>query len=174
MCQGSLGSLKGCVKPTSEQSTTRRSVSPFEQTRNDSKAENITAMSTSCPGGPLRILVVDDFAPFRESLCRLFQDYKSLTVVGAAMDGEAAVEMAFQLLPQIIVMDVTMPRISGIEATRRIKRFLPHVHIIGISTQDDTVIKESMKAAGLSHFVTKDCAHTLPDIISSITGWPIK
>jgi DNA-binding NarL/FixJ family response regulator len=131
-------------------------------------------MSTSCPVGLLRILVVDDFAPFRESLCRLFHDYKNVTVVGAAVDGEAAVEMAFQLLPQIIVMDIKMPRISGIEATRRIKRFLPGVHVIGISTQDDTVIKESMKAAGSSHFVTKDCAHTLPEIISSITGWPIK
>ena len=78
MCQRSLGSLKDRVKPTSWHSTLRRSVSSFEQTRDDSKAENITAMSTSCPKGPLRILVVDDFAPFRESLCRFFQDYKSL------------------------------------------------------------------------------------------------
>ena len=74
-------------------------------------------MSTPCPAGLLRILVGDDCAPFRESLCRFFQDYKSLTVVGAAVDGEAAVEMVFQLLPQIIVMDVKMPQISGIEAT---------------------------------------------------------
>src|SRR5688572_504057 len=113
-------------------------------------------MSTSCPAGLLRILVVDDFAPFRETLCRFFQEYKILTVVGAAVDGEAAVEIAFQHLPQIIVMDVKMPRISGIEATRRIKRFLADVHIIGISTQDNTPVKESMKAAGSSHFVTQD------------------
>jgi CheY-like chemotaxis protein len=70
-------------------------------------------------------------------------------------------------------MDVKMPRMSGIEATRRIKRFLPGVHVIGVSTQDDTVIKESMKAVGSSHFVTKECAHTLPDVISRITGRPI-
>ena len=61
-----------------------------------------------------------------------------------------------------------MPRMSVIEATRRIKRILPDV--IGVSTLDDTFIKESMRDAGSSHFVTKDCAHTLPDVVSSMTG----
>ena len=107
------------------------------------------APRTSHAGEPLRILVVDDFAPVRESLCSLFLEYEPLTVVGEATDGEAAVEMAFRLLPHIIVMDVKMPRISGVEATRRIKRFLPGVHIIGISTLDDTFIRESMKAVGI-------------------------
>jgi DNA-binding NarL/FixJ family response regulator len=122
---------------------------------------------------PLRILVVDDFAPFRETLFNFFTQYESMLIVGQAADGEAAIELAFQLAPHIIIMDVKMPRMSGIEATRRIKRFLPGVHVIGVSTQDDTVIKESMKAVGSSHFVTKECAHTLPDVISRITGWPI-
>ena len=128
---------------------------------------------TSRSGEPLRILVVDDFAPFRESLSNLFLDYETLTIVGEAADGEAAVEMAFRLLPHIIVMDVKMPRISGVEATRRIKRFLPGVHVIGISTQDDTFIKESMKAVGSCHFLMKDRAHTLPEVIAQITGRPI-
>src|SRR4029453_14788856 len=96
------------------------------------------APQTSRAGEPLRILVVDDFAPVRESLCSLFLEYDPLTVVGEAIAGGAAVEIAFWLLPPIIVMDVKMPRISGVEATRRIKRFLPGVHIIGISTLDDT------------------------------------
>jgi DNA-binding NarL/FixJ family response regulator len=131
------------------------------------------AQRTPRAGEALRILVVDDFAPVRESLCSLFLAYEPLTVVGEATDGEAAVEMAFRLLPHIIVMDVKMPRISGVEATRRIKRFLPGVHIIGISTLDDAFIRESMKAVGSSHFVTKDYAHTLPDLIAKITGSPI-
>lgn len=129
--------------------------------------------STSPVGESLRVLVVDDFAPFRESLSSFFRDHKSLTIVGEAVDGEAAIEMAFRLTPHVIIMDVKMPRMSGIEATRRIKRFLPGVHVIGVSTQDDTVVKESMKVAGSSHFVTKDCAHTLPDVISKITGRPV-
>ena len=114
----------------------------------------------------LGILVVDDFAPFRESLHSIFQDHKSLTIVGEAADGVVAVEMAVRLAPHVIIMDVIMPRISGIEATRRIKRTLPDVHVIGVSAFDDTFIEESMKAAGSSHFVTKDRANTLPDVIS--------
>ena len=128
------------------------------------------ATRTSRVDESIRILVVDDFAPFRESISSFFLDHESVTIVGEAGDGEAAVEMAFRLAPHVIIMDVKMPRISGIEATRRIKRFLPHVHVIGVSTQDDTVIKESMKAAGSSHFVTKDCAHTLPDVLAKLTG----
>lgn len=116
----------------------------------------------------LGILVVDDFAPFRESLHSIFRDHKLLTIVGEAADGVVAIEMAVRLAPHVVIMDVIMPRMSGIEATRRIKRTLPDVHVIGVSTFDDTFIKESMKAAGSSHFVTKDCAHTLPDVISRI------
>jgi two-component system response regulator DegU len=116
----------------------------------------------------LGILVVDDFAPFRESLHSIFRDHKSLTIIGEAADGVVAIEMAVRLAPHVIIMDVIMPRMSGIEATRRIKRILPDVHVIGVSTLDDTFIKESMKAAGSSHFVMKDAAHTLPDVISRI------
>jgi DNA-binding NarL/FixJ family response regulator len=118
----------------------------------------------------LGILVVDDFAPFRESLYSIFRDHKSLTIVGEAADGVAAIELAVRLAPHVIIMDVIMPRMSGIEATRRIKRILPDVHVIGISTLDDTFIEESMKAAGSSHFVVKDCANTLPDVISRIVA----
>jgi len=121
----------------------------------------------------LRILVVDDFAPFRESLCRFFLDYESLAVVGAAADGEAAIEMASRLTPHIIIMDVKMPRKNGIEATQRIKQALPEIHIIGVSTQNDRHLKASMEAAGSSTFITKDIAHTLPHVIARITGLPI-
>jgi DNA-binding NarL/FixJ family response regulator len=70
-------------------------------------------------------------------------------------------------------MDVKMPRKSGVEATQHIKRALPEVHVIGVSTQNDTYLKASVKAAGFSTFVTKDCAHTLPDVIATVTGRPI-
>jgi len=121
----------------------------------------------------LRILVVDDFSPFREALCNFFQGYKTLTVVGEAADGDEAIELALRLAPHVIIMDVKMPRKSGVEATQRIKQARPEVHVIGVSTQNDTVLKASMKAAGFSTFITKDCAHTLPDVIATITGRPI-
>jgi len=118
----------------------------------------------------LRILVVDDFSPFREALCSFLLGYETLTVVGEAADGDEAIELAFRLAPHVIIMDVKMPRKSGVEATQRIKRALPEIHIIGVSTQHDTFLKASMKAAGFSTFVTKDRAHTLPDVIATITG----
>lgn len=133
----------------------------------------VDASRTSRVSESLGILVVDDFAPFRESLHSIFRDHTSLTIVGEAADGVVAVEMAVRLAPHVIIMDVIMPRISGIEATRRIKRTLPDVHVIGVSAFDDTFIEESMKAAGSSHFVTKDRANTLPDVISRmIAGSP--
>ena len=118
----------------------------------------------------LRILVVDDFGPFRKAICSFLLGYETLTVVGEAADGDEAIEQAFRLAPHVIIMDVKMPRKSGVEATQRIKRALPEIHIIGVSTQHDTFLKASMKAAGFSPFLTKDCAHTLPDVIATITG----
>lgn len=124
-------------------------------------------------GDRLRILVVDDFRPFRESVCSLFLRYEALTVVGEAADGQAAIEMADRLAPQIIIMDVKMPRMDGVEATRRIKNTYPGIHIIAISAYEDTFLKASMRAVGSSVFLTKDRAHTLPDVIATITGRPI-
>ena len=118
----------------------------------------------------LRILAVDDFGPFRKAICSFLLGYETLTVVGEAADGDEAIELAFRLAPHVIIMDVKMPRKSGVEATQRIKRALPEIHIIGVSTQHDTFLKASMKAAGFSTFVTKDRAHTLPDVIATITG----
>jgi len=117
----------------------------------------------------LRILVVDDFGPFSKAICSFLLGYETLTVVGEGRWDEA-IELAFRLAPHVIIMDVKMPRKSGVEATQRIKRALPEIHIIGVSTQHDTFLKASMKAAGFSTFVTKDRAHTLPDVIATITG----
>ena len=118
----------------------------------------------------LRILVVDDFGPFREAICDLFRGYEALTVVGEAADGDEAIEMALRLVPHVIIMDVKMPRKSGVEATQRIKQAHPDIHVIGVSTQNDSFLKASMQAVGSSTFVTKDSATTLPDVIAKITG----
>jgi len=118
----------------------------------------------------LRILVVDDFGPFMKAICSFLLGYETLIVVGETADGDEAIELAFRLAPHVIIMDVKMPRKSGVEATQRIKRALPEIHIIGVSTQHDVFLRASMNAAGFSTFVTKDRAHTLPDVIATITG----
>jgi DNA-binding NarL/FixJ family response regulator len=126
--------------------------------------------AVTCAAEPLSILVVDDFAPFRQALCRFLEKFVAVTVVGEAGDGNAAIEMALRLVPQVIIMDVEMPRLGGVEATRRIKRVLPGIHVIGISSLDDTVTREAMKAAGSSAFMAKELFPILPHLIAQITG----
>lgn len=124
----------------------------------------------SCMPEPLRILVVDDDEPFRYLIRHYCARFSAITVVGEATDGLSAIEMAIRLVPAVIIMDVQMPRVDGVEATRRIKKALPGIHVIGVSSQDDPFTKEAMQAVGSSAFVTKECAHTLPHLIAKITG----
>jgi two-component system response regulator NreC len=126
-------------------------------------------MLASC-AVPLRILIVDDFAPFRKALRQDLELFPTLTVVGEAEDGRAAVERAVSLQPHLILMDASMPHLSGAEATRRIKRIYPRTHVIALSLEDNDLTQESMRIAGCTAFVSKECVHTLPGIIEQITG----
>jgi two-component system invasion response regulator UvrY len=127
-------------------------------------------MATRCAKETLRIIVADDFLPFRQAIREFFGEFPALEVVGEAADGHSAIEMTLHLVPEVIVMDVKMPRVGGVEATRRIKQVLPEIHVVGVSSQDDTLTREAMTRAGCSAFITKECAHTLPDVIAKITG----
>ena len=119
---------------------------------------------------PLAILLVDDFTPFRTTLREMLERYREFTVVGEASDGNAALELALALTPEVVIMDVQMPRLGGIEATRRLKRMLPDSYVIGISSNDDADIQTAMKVAGSSAFLSKSSMHKLPRLIASLTG----
>lgn len=118
----------------------------------------------------LRILLVDDSAPFRRMVERILHPFPSLVLIGEAADGISGVEMALALHPDIIVMDVQMPGLNGIEATRRIRTGLPQVCVIGMSVMDHPAIHEEMLAAGASASFPKYCAITLPEIIRNLPG----
>jgi DNA-binding NarL/FixJ family response regulator len=119
---------------------------------------------------PLPILLVDDFAPFRTTLRQILERYRDFTVVGEASDGHGALELALALAPQVVVVDVHMPRLGGIETTRRLKRMLPDLYVIGISSNDDADTQTAMKRAGSSALLSKSCAHQLPRLIALLTG----
>jgi DNA-binding NarL/FixJ family response regulator len=103
----------------------------------------------------IRVLVVDDEALLRSAFSSLIEAQDDLEVVGAAADGQQAVELAASLDPDVIVMDVRMPVMDGIEATRRITRNLPGCQVLILTTFDlDQYVFEALRA-GASGFALK-------------------
>jgi two-component system nitrate/nitrite response regulator NarL len=86
---------------------------------------------------PLRVLLVDDHILFRKGVASLLASHKDIEVVGEAGDGVEAVARARETVPDVILMDLAMPKCSGLEATRLIKREMPHVKIIILTVSDD-------------------------------------
>jgi PAS domain S-box-containing protein len=110
------------------------------------------------PSSRLRILLVDDHAMVRQGLRSVLDSYQDLEVVGEAGDGAAAISIAAALKPDVVVMDINMPMIDGIEATRHILSERPDVVVIGLSVQNERHIEEAMLEAGAAIFVTKERA----------------
>jgi len=114
---------------------------------------------TSCSparGRKIRVLVADDHEMMREGLAVLLRREPDIELVGGAFDGEVAVELARELRPDVVVMDVTMPRVNGIEATRRIVAELAGVSVIGLSMHEEADMAAAMREAGASGYLTKD------------------
>ena len=98
-------------------------------------------------GRKIRVLLADDHAVLRAGITSLLNDEPDIEVVGEACDGQMAVELAADLQPDVILMDVTMPRLNGIEATRRIMAQLPHARIIGLSMHEQESMALAMRNA---------------------------
>jgi CheY-like chemotaxis protein/two-component sensor histidine kinase len=103
----------------------------------------------------IRLLVVDDHQIMRQGLINLLNDQPDLEVIGEASDGLEAVEKTRSLKPDIVLMDVSMPRMGGIEATRRVKEEAPSVRVVGLTMHDDGGIARAMQEAGAEAFVSK-------------------
>jgi signal transduction histidine kinase len=103
----------------------------------------------------VRVLVVDDNAGFRESLVMLL-DTDELFVVGQGTDGDQVVELVRATMPDVVLMDVRMPTVDGIEATRRLKALHPHIGIVALTGSEDQRAVREMLVAGASGYVLKD------------------
>ena len=108
------------------------------------------------PRGTIRVLLVDDHAMVRQGLRTLLEDYSDVTVVGEAADGEEAVHSAESLIPHIVVMDINMPRRTGIEATADIKQRFPNIEVIGLSVNTTLETRKAMQEAGAVMVITKE------------------
>ena len=105
--------------------------------------------------GVRRVLLVDDHAMVRQGLRAVLDAHPDLFIIGEAADGREAVSIAKKRTPDVIVMDINMPRMDGIEATKRIKKDQPGMVIIAVSVNDTPDLRESLQRAGASAFVSK-------------------
>ena len=105
----------------------------------------------------IRIILADDHRIFRQGLRSLLEKETELELLGEAENGRKAVELAGELLPDVVVMDVSMPDLNGMEATRQIVSRVPGTKIIGLSIHSDRSFVEGMLKAGASGYLLKEC-----------------
>lgn len=104
----------------------------------------------------VRVLLVDDHPMIREGLRELLYVYDNVTIVGEACDGEEALALTDRLRPDCVIMDVNMPRMDGIEATRRLKAAFAGTAVIGLSVNASREVESAMRRAGVDHFLSKE------------------
>jgi PAS domain S-box-containing protein len=103
----------------------------------------------------VRIVLVDDHAVVRQGLATVLRREERFEIVGEASDGESAVELVRQLQPDVVLMDISMPGMKGIEATRAIRAQLPKVCVIGLTMHEDAHADQEMRAAGAAACLSK-------------------
>ena len=103
----------------------------------------------------IRLLVIDDYEPWRRFVGTTFEKYPELQIIGEASDGLEAVQKAQDLLPDLILMDIGLPRLGGIEAAVRIHQLVPSVKILFISQNSDADVVEAALSNGASGYLLK-------------------
>lgn len=114
----------------------------------------------------IKVMIAEDHTIVRQGLARLLSDQPGLEVIGQAVNGRDAVEMAEKLNPDIIIMDIAMPKMNGIEASKRIRKLLPKTKILILSMYSHEHYIHELLEAGVSGYLLKDSSGR--DIIKAI------
>ena len=114
----------------------------------------------------VRIIIADDHRILREGLCALLAKQQDFQIVAGAADGRTAFRLTRKLSPDVVVMDVNMPELNGIEATRQIITDNPSIKVIALSMYSEKQFIVEMLQAGASGYILKDCA--LEDLVNAI------
>jgi DNA-binding NarL/FixJ family response regulator len=117
-------------------------------------------------GDAVRILVVDDFEPFRRFVCALLAARPELQVIGEASDGLQAMQKAEELQPDLILLDIGMPALNGIEAAHRISRLVPAAKILFVSQENDKDVVAAALSDGAKGYLRKQNAGT--ELLSAV------
>jgi DNA-binding NarL/FixJ family response regulator len=122
----------------------------------------IDAGGISSPRARTRILVVDDFEPFRSFVLSVFSERSEFEVIGEASDGMEAVQKAEELLPELILLDIGLPRLNGIEAARQICKLAPNSKIVFLSQESSAdVVREALSFGAMGYVVKADAGNDL-------------
>lgn len=135
----------------------RATPAPTHKRPKERAASPAVNLSGSAPGGgKIRIVVADDHTGVREGLVRIFQAEPDFEVVGQAIDGEEAVQLASRMRPDFVIMDFNMPRMDGLVATAAIRQAVPCVQVLGLSTYADDEHRAAMIRAGALDLLHKN------------------
>ncbi len=116
----------------------------------------------------IKVLVADDHQLFREGLINLLQSAEDIEVIGQAEDGESAIERVNKLKPDVLLIDIAMAKMNGIEATKILKGQMPELKIIAVSMHSDKQYVKGMLEAGADGYLLKNCTYRqLTDAIHS-------
>ena len=116
----------------------------------------------------IRVLIADDYEPFRRGLRAMLQGEADITVVGEAADGQGALVQAEALQPDVVLMDLKMPGMNGLEATRRIVHTSPHMRMLMLTMADDDESVFAALQAGARGYVLKGALKA--DVLRAIRG----
>jgi two-component system response regulator NreC len=114
----------------------------------------------------IRILIADDHTLLRNGICAILEDEQDMVIVGEANDGREAVRLAGQLKPNVVLMDIAMPLLNGLEATRQIKHDHPEVNVLVLTMYDHEEYFRQMLEVGASGYIIKRAAAT--ELVSAI------
>lgn len=114
----------------------------------------------------IRILLADDHAMVRKGFRLILENEPDMEIVGEAANGREAVDNAEKLVPDIVVMDVAMPELNGIEATRRLAVLAPRTRVLALSMHKDAVYVREILRAGARGYLLKDCVDT--DLVEAV------
>jgi DNA-binding NarL/FixJ family response regulator len=104
-----------------------------------------------------RVLLVDDHAMLREGLHSLLEKQDDIEIVAEAEDGRKAIDLVRELMPDVVIMDITMPNLNGVDATRQIIQQFPIVKVIALSIHSNRRFVVDMLRAGVSGYILKEC-----------------
>jgi CheY-like chemotaxis protein len=144
-----------CKAPAAAVTPTLPMVQPPQPVADLPASHDRAVAGRAIPGRRIRLLLVDDHKIVREGLAGILADEPDMEVIGEASNGKMAVDMARRLRPDLVVMDVTMPVLNGIEATRQITSTMPGIPVIGLSAHEREDMARALIDAGGTAYLSK-------------------